>query len=98
MTIAINTLGHRPKEKKPAFKTPPAGELAILNVLKTAGTEMHAPAISRASNGTIAVAQIYVLLKRLEQRNLVRKREVLIPIGDIHAKRVFYEVNKHYQP
>lgn len=98
MTITIDFFGHSAREKKQTVKAPPAAELAILDVLGAATTEMHAPAISRASNGTIPVAQIYVLLKRLEARNLVRKREVFIQIGDIRAKRIFYQLNNHNQP
>ena len=70
----------------------PDAELRVLQILQALG-EAHAPAVARASNGTISVAAIYELLGRLENRGLVLKREELVPIGDITARRVFYSVH-----
>lgn len=71
----------------------PEPELAVLCILKNIG-ESHAPAICRASQGTISVAAIYRLLSRLENRSLVLKRTDHIQVGDITCKRVFYRVHE----
>lgn len=76
-------------------RTPPTTEMKILELLADMGGEAHAPAIARASSGAISIAAIYSLLKRLEQREMVKKREVYIPVGDIQAKRVYYTLNKN---
>jgi len=69
----------------------PRSEQNVLNLLERMG-ETHAPALARASNGSVSVAAIYSLLQRLESRGLVERREVLIPMNDITARRVFYKI------
>lgn len=71
----------------------PDAEVKVLSVLQQLG-EAHAPAIARASNGSISVAAIYKLLGRLEDRGLVSKKVEHVPVGDITARRVFYRVHE----
>lgn len=71
----------------------PDAEVKVLSVLQKLG-EAHAPAIARASNGSISVAAIYKLLGRLENRGLVSKKVEHVPVGDITARRVFYRVHE----
>jgi hypothetical protein len=69
----------------------PDGEYMVLTVLASL-KQAHAPAIARASKGSISVAAIYKLLSRLESRGLVHKQEEYVQIGDITAKRMIYKV------
>ena len=71
----------------------PDSEYEVLCVLNRIG-ESHAPAIARASNGSISVAGVYTLLGRLEARGLVQKRREDVPAGDISVKRVLYKVDE----
>lgn len=69
----------------------PATEATVYNVLLKKG-ELHAPAISRASNGTVSIASVYVILSRLEKKGMVSKREQFIEIDDTKVRRVYYQV------
>jgi hypothetical protein len=71
----------------------PDSELEVLRVLRIL-KEAHAPAIARASGGSISVAAVYKLLGRLEDRGLVLKRTEYVPAGDIMAKRVIYKIHE----
>jgi len=70
----------------------PDTEFLVLLVLSDLDIEAHAPAIARASNGSVSVAAVYTLLSRLEKRGLVEKREEYVEIGDLTAKRVLYKI------
>ncbi|TFW30304.1 helix-turn-helix transcriptional regulator [Massilia horti] len=85
MPYVLNTVSNQ------RIKVPDA-EFEVLTVLASLKKEVHGPAISRASNGSISVAAIYQLLSRLEKRGLVQKREEYVEVGDITAKRVLYKV------
>lgn len=81
-----------PKSAKSAPAAPPS-EQAVLDILVKMG-EAHAPAIVRASGGSLSLAAIYSLLNRLERKGLVEKRELYIRIGDIDARRVLYKATE----
>jgi len=76
------------------FVNVPNAEFQVLKVLASLNKEVHGPAISRASNGSISVAAIYKLLSRLEKRSLVQKREEHVQVGDITAKRMLYKLSE----
>lgn len=70
----------------------PDAEYRILELLHKHKSELHGPAIARASSGAISVGSVYKLLKRLEERELVKKREGEFTVADLAVKRVLYQI------
>lgn len=68
----------------------PESEALILEILASLG-KAHAPAISRASQGKIPSNSVYILLKRLLRRKLVKRLDGVVAVNDIEIKRVMYE-------
>ncbi len=66
----------------------PQSEITILEYLGS--NSMTAAQISTASNGIIKIGSIYVLLKRLKERRLVKSKEIIRTIAGTEIKRVTY--------
>lgn len=71
----------------------PDTEYAVLAALAALSQESSGPTIARATNGAVTIDAIYTLLKRLEKRGLVQRREEMVPVVDIQTRRVVYRLD-----